>query len=368
MLLGTQRLQIVDRERAVQPWTSADGAWALCYNGEVFNYRELRTELQGLGHQLRSSSDTEVVLESFLEWGEEAVHHFRGEFAFAAVERSTGRVYLARDPVGVKPLYWSEQGGRLHIASEVKSLVPVGAAVTEVPPGHHGWGAPGSAPRLAPYVDLMRLGEDEDPIEDPDEAMKLVRAALEDSIRVRVDTDLTVGVILSGGVDSASTLIHVQAMHPDCVAFTVGTADSDDLHYVRRLTSKLGVQHEVIESGPRRAPLRRRPDGHRHVGADRVRRHHREHAGVRRLSSGFRSLRREGGALRGRLRRALRRVRHVRRRGRPAPATVPAQDPQPRAAPSCSGSTGPAWGTASRPACRSWTSPWSDWPCACPSA
>lgn len=203
MLLGTQRLQIVDRERAVQPWTSADGAWALCYNGEVFNYRQLRTELQGLGHQLRSSSDTEVVLEAFLEWGEDAVHHFRGEFAFAVVERSTGRVYLARDPVGVKPLYWSERGGRLHIASEVKSLVPVGAAVTEVPPGHHGWGGPGSSPQVTPYVDLMRLGEDEDPIEDPDEAMKLVRSALEDSIRIRVDTDLTVGVILSGGVDSA---------------------------------------------------------------------------------------------------------------------------------------------------------------------
>ena len=112
-----------------------------------------------------------------------------------------GRVYLARDPVGVKPLYWSERGGRLHIASEVKSLVPVGTAVTEVPPGHHGWGGPGSSPQLAPYVDLMRLGEDEDPIEDPDEATKLVRSALEDSIRVRVDTDLTVGVILSGGVD-----------------------------------------------------------------------------------------------------------------------------------------------------------------------
>ncbi len=89
-LLGTQRLQIVDRDRAVQPWTSADGRWALCYNGEVFNYRELRTELMDLGHQLRSSSDTEVVLEAFLEWGDAAVHHFRGEFAFALVERLTG--------------------------------------------------------------------------------------------------------------------------------------------------------------------------------------------------------------------------------------------------------------------------------------
>src|ERR1700761_8571947 len=94
-LLGTQRLKIVDRERAVQPWASPDGRWAVCYNGEVYNFRSLRSELADLGHQLRSDSDTEVILEAFAEWGEQAVHRLRGEFAFAVVDRAADRAYLA---------------------------------------------------------------------------------------------------------------------------------------------------------------------------------------------------------------------------------------------------------------------------------
>ncbi len=90
--LGTQRLKIVDRERAIQPWSSPDGRWAVCYNGEVYNFRSLRSELAGLGHELRSDSDTEVILEAFLEWGEQAVHRLRGEFAFAVVDRAFDRV------------------------------------------------------------------------------------------------------------------------------------------------------------------------------------------------------------------------------------------------------------------------------------
>src|ERR1700749_1022982 len=86
--LGTQRLKIVDRERAVQPWDSPDGRWAVCYNGEVYNFRSLRLELAALGHVMRSDSDTEVVLEAFLEWGERAVHRLRGEFAFAVIDKA----------------------------------------------------------------------------------------------------------------------------------------------------------------------------------------------------------------------------------------------------------------------------------------
>jgi asparagine synthase (glutamine-hydrolysing) len=250
VLCGTQRLMIVDRDRAVQPWLSTDGRWALCYNGEVFNYRALRDELKAAGHELRSEGDTEVVLEAFLEWGESAVDHLRGEFAFAIIERPTGRVFLARDPVGVKPLYWSRRDGCLHVASEVKAMVTVGAPITEVPPGYQGWASADEGPDLWPFVDLLALGEGEPPIDDVDEAAELIRTTLADSIRVRVDTDLTVGVILSGGLDSSLTLLHVHDMHPDCVAFTVGTPDSEDLEYARRLTAELGVPHEVIELRP----------------------------------------------------------------------------------------------------------------------
>jgi asparagine synthase (glutamine-hydrolysing) len=251
VLAGVQRLRIVDADRATQPWIGGDGRWVLCYNGEIFNHHELRAELLSRGCRLRSESDTEVVLESFLQWGAAAVSRFRGEFAFVIVDRVTRRAYLARDPLGVKPLYWSRRSGCLHVASEVKALVPVGAPVSEVPPGQHGWAEPDAAPELRPYFDLMRLGEGGEPIDDPGEAAKLVAAALEDSIRVRVDTDLTVGVILSGGLDSSLTLLHAAEMHPDCVALTVGAPGSEDLAYAQRLTAELGVPHEVVEMRPR---------------------------------------------------------------------------------------------------------------------
>ncbi|MGO9963614.1 MAG: asparagine synthetase B family protein [Acidimicrobiales bacterium] len=245
--LGTQRLKIVDRERAIQPWSSPDGRWAVCYNGEVYNFRSLRAELAALGHELRSDSDTEVILEAFLEWGEQAVHRLRGEFAFAVVDRTVERVYLARDPLGVKPLYWSRCHGHLYVASELKALVPVGGQVSEILPGHHGWASPVQDPAATAYVDLLTIGDDDELITDVAEAARLVRAALEDSIRVRLDTDLTVGVILSGGLDSTLTLLHVREMLPECVAFTIGTPGSDDLAYARRVTRELGVEHEVIE-------------------------------------------------------------------------------------------------------------------------
>jgi asparagine synthase (glutamine-hydrolysing) len=210
----------------------------------------LRSQLAALGHTLRSDSDTEVILEAFLEWGEDAVHRLRGEFAFAVVDRADDRVYLARDPLGVKPLYWSRHAGHLFAASELKALVPAGGRIKEIPPGHHGWASPGQDPALTAYVDLLSMGDGDEPVTDVEEAAKQVRAALEDSIRARLDTDLTVGVILSGGLDSTLTLLHVREMHPDCVAFTIGTPDSEDVSYARRVARDLGVEHEVIELTP----------------------------------------------------------------------------------------------------------------------
>ncbi len=250
LLAGTQRLRIVDRRRAVQPWVSPDGRWVLCFNGEIYNHRELRAQLAVLGRDFRTASDTEVLLTAFMQWGEGAVTRLRGEFAFAIADRASGSVYLARDPLGVKPLYWSRCGGRLLVASEIKALVPAGGPVTEITPGHHGWAEADAGPDLVPYVDLLRLGEDQPPIDDPDEAAKLIRAALEDSIRVRVDTDLAVGVILSGGLDSSLALLHAQDMHPDCVALTIGAPGSEDLAYARRLAAESGVPHEVVELRP----------------------------------------------------------------------------------------------------------------------
>lgn len=249
-LIGTARLKIVDRERAVQPWMSADDRWALCYNGEVFNHNGLRAQLEAEGHPQRSTGDTEVVLESYLAWGEACLLKFRGEFAFAIVDRDTERVFLARDPAGVKPLYWARRDDHLLIASEVKALAPLKVQVNEVPPGHCGWASPDHDPELRPYIDLLRLGEGEPMIEDLDEAKAALRHTYRESVALRVDTDLPVGVILSGGLDSSLAMIHVREMHPDCVAYTVGMTGSPDLEYARRLTADLGVRHEVVEISP----------------------------------------------------------------------------------------------------------------------
>jgi asparagine synthase (glutamine-hydrolysing) len=249
LLAGTQRLRIVDRRHAVQPWASPDGRWVLAFNGEIFNHRELRAELAVLGRDFRTASDTEVLLTAFMQWGEDAVTRLRGEFAFAIADRGSGSVYLARDPLGVKPLYWSRSDGCLRVASEIKALVPAGQPVTEIPPGHHGWAEPAAGPDLVPYAGLGPAGN-LPPIDDPVEAAKLVRAAFEDSVRVRVDTDLTVGVILSGGLDSSLVLLHAQDMHPDCVALTIGAPGSEDVAHARRLTAEFGIPHEVIELRP----------------------------------------------------------------------------------------------------------------------
>ena len=248
LLAGTQRLAIVDRDRAVQPWTPTAGT-CCATTASCSTTAELGSELAALGDGA-AAGDTAVLAAAFARWGEQAVRRFRGEFAFAVADPAAGRVYLARDPLGVKPLYWARRDGRLHVASEIKALVPLGVPVHEVPPGQHGWATATAGRTLAPHVDLRGLWTTE-PVEDPAEAAKLVRAAFEDSVRVRVDTDLPVGVIVSGGLDSSLTLLHVREMHPDCVAFTVGAPGSEDLHYARRLCADLGVPHEVMELRPR---------------------------------------------------------------------------------------------------------------------
>jgi asparagine synthase (glutamine-hydrolysing) len=258
LLAGTQRLRIVDPARAKQPWISADRRWLLCFNGEIYNHAALRAELRALGRGFRTDSDTEVIMVAFDQWGANAVQRLRGEFAFAISDRASGETYLARDALGVKPLYWSAANGCLNVASEIKALVPAAAQIREVPPGSHGWAGPSSAPELTFYSDLLSdRGPDGEShqVTDAAEAAALVRLALADAIAVRTDTRLRIGVILSGGLDSSLTLAHVRERHPDCVAFTVGAPGSADIEYASKIAADLGVRHEIIEIAPRSIKL-----------------------------------------------------------------------------------------------------------------
>jgi asparagine synthase (glutamine-hydrolysing) len=230
------------------PVASADGRWLLCFTGRLDNHRELRAELAAARRSC-GAGDAGTVLAAWLQWGESAAARLRGDFAFALGDLSSGTVYLARDLLGARPLYWSRAGGCLRVASQVKALVPAGGAVTEVPPGQHGWAEPDAGPDLVPFADLASLGAGP-PVRDPAEAGQLLRAALWDAIAARADTGQPVGVVVTGGVDDAAVLLGARELQPGCVALSVSAPGRGDLSAATRLAADLGVRHEVIELRP----------------------------------------------------------------------------------------------------------------------
>src|SRR5687767_11064059 len=122
--LGHRRLAIVDLTPAgAQPMTNEDGSLHLTYNGEIYNHRDLRGELLGRGHRFRSQTDTEVVLHAYEEWGVECLHRFQGMFAFGLWDAPKRRLWLARDRLGVKPLFYRRDHRRLHFGSEIKAIL-----------------------------------------------------------------------------------------------------------------------------------------------------------------------------------------------------------------------------------------------------
>src|SRR3712207_5452664 len=150
--LGHRRLKIIDlSERGGQPMLDAELGLAVVFNGIISNSRELRRELEGAGYRFFSTSDTEVVLKAYHRWGDRCVERFLGMFAFAVVERDAGRVVLARDRLGIKPLYHAEVGGELRFASTLPALVAgggIGDALDRVALHHYlSWHAVVPAPR-----------------------------------------------------------------------------------------------------------------------------------------------------------------------------------------------------------------------------
>ncbi|OII37709.1 asparagine synthase (glutamine-hydrolyzing) [Curtobacterium sp. MMLR14_014] len=123
--LGFKRLSVIDVPHGQQPMVDADARVSLVFNGEIYNYRELRAELEARGHRFRTSSDTESILRGYLEWGPDVVHRLNGMFAFGIHDGRTNRLLLARDRLGIKPLYWAKVNGRFVFASEMKSIFAV---------------------------------------------------------------------------------------------------------------------------------------------------------------------------------------------------------------------------------------------------
>ena len=248
--LGHTRLAIVDLDGGEQPLRSADGERWVVANGEIYNHVELR---ERLGGDLRTSSDSEIVLRVVERLGAGGIHDLRGMYAWAVASRDGGLV-LARDPLGVKPLYWARVDGRILAASELRAFpVEVRPLVEEFPPGHHWTAAEG----LVPFVDLRidPLGVEAGPLPafaGRDRATAAIRETLVTAVGERTMADVPVGVFLSGGLDSsivAAILARITPAGTPVHSFAAGTAGSSDLAAARIVADHLGlVHHERIYS------------------------------------------------------------------------------------------------------------------------
>jgi asparagine synthase (glutamine-hydrolysing) len=277
--LAHRRLAIVDLSATgAQPMHSADGRFVITYNGEVYNFQDLRAELSALGHSFRGTSDTEVMLTSFMQWGvTEAVKRFIGMFAFAVFDRRERSLHMVRDRVGVKPLYWSIQDSTLMFGSELRALmahpsfrrdvdpdavaavvaysyVPSPATVFrnvhKLPPGAILSIAAGGEPRIERYWAIEDVAAKRGTAKfDAGEAVDALDALLRDSIRRRMIADVPVGAFLSGGIDSSTVVALMQAESSAPVrSFTIGFGDAayDESAIARQVADHLRTDHTEI--------------------------------------------------------------------------------------------------------------------------
>ena len=280
--LGHRRLKIIDlSERGAQPMLDPELGLTVVFNGCIYNHRELRRELEAHGYRFFSTSDTEVVLKAYHRWGDGCVEHFFGMFAFAVVERDSGRVVLARDRLGIKPLYYAETGDELRFASTLPALLAGGGIDTALDPValHHylSWHAVVPAPRtilagvrkLPPATILAvepdgRRSEREywvpsftrDPERNAWTAQDWADAVL-DQLRTavlrRMVSDVPVGVLLSGGLDSSLIVaLLAEAGQARLKTFAIGFPAAggqagDEFHYSDLVARECGTDHRRIE-------------------------------------------------------------------------------------------------------------------------
>ena len=275
VILGHRRLSIIDlSERASQPMESARGLIWLTYNGEIYNYRDLRRELEATGRVFRTSSDTEVILQGYEEWGAAVVDRLRGMFAFALWDGGVQRLWLARDRLGIKPLYVYRGNGYLLFASEVRALLASNLVprtldrsaldqflayqsvpeprtlvrdVRMIAPGHIVRVGPDGREVARRYWDLLDSAASKIVVT-PDECRRRVRELLEESAALHLVSDVPVGVFLSGGIDSGAVaaLVRQTGIVPRTfsVAFT-GTS-YDESPYARVMAKSLKTDHTEV--------------------------------------------------------------------------------------------------------------------------
>lgn len=267
--LAHARLSILDLSSAGhQPMSTPDGRFTVVFNGELYNFRELRQELQGCGAEFRSNSDTEVLLRAYEAYGPACVEKLRGMFALALWDEQDQTCLLARDPFGIKPLYFHEANGQLVFASEVRALLASGLVRRELDPqGLHGYFRTGSVPEPqtllrgvrcleAGHLAIWQAGRlqtrrywelrfQPEAVAAP-EAVRTVRQALLDSVAHHFISDVPVGVFLSGGIDSTvlvglARTVGRADLHTYSIAFPGTPGDEGGL--AQRTAAHFGTTH-----------------------------------------------------------------------------------------------------------------------------
>ncbi|MBI3553793.1 MAG: asparagine synthase (glutamine-hydrolyzing) [Elusimicrobia bacterium] len=272
--LAFQRLSILDLERGHQPMATPDGRFTIVFNGEIYNHLELRKEMQADGRRFATHSDTETLLAGFSREGPEFFKKLNGMFACAIWDSKERALTLARDPLGIKPLYLWRSGGRLHFASELRSLLAAGApdalspaavldylaygyvhapstvlaAIEKFPPGH--WLSV-SARGAQNSVRFWSLPEAKTQARVVDErkAQEELGSLLRDAVRDQMLSDVPVGVFLSGGIDSSVvTALMTRASKTPVESYSIGfDGDSvDETAYAEIVSRHLGTRHETI--------------------------------------------------------------------------------------------------------------------------
>lgn len=283
VILGHARLSIIDLARGHQPMSTADGRLRIAFNGEIYNYVELRAELQNLGHAFRTESDTEVILESYRRWGTDCVSRFNGQWAFALWDRAEKTLFLSRDPVGIRPLYYTVYRGNLLFASEIKALfqhpgVRRAFDASGLAQAFTFWSpvAPHTAfdsvYQLEPGCSLVvsTAGEalPQGPLESTrhyehsfgripalrdgsiEENIERFRDAFTRAVQLRFNrSDVPVGAYLSGGIDSSVTTGAISRSTPnplETFSLAFEDAEFDESRYQKQVSEALGTSHHSI--------------------------------------------------------------------------------------------------------------------------
>jgi asparagine synthase (glutamine-hydrolysing) len=285
--LGHRRLSILDLSTASgQPMVDAALGLSIVFNGCIYNFRELRRELEGAGYRFISDGDTEVILKAYHAWGSHCVDRLNGMFAFAIVEHESGRLVLARDRLGIKPLYYTEPPGAFRFASTLPALVAAGGVNTEIDPAglHHYMSFHAVVPpprtilkgvrKLAPATVLTIEPDGErseriywtfHPGADIDRSTSETdwRDAVDDALKIAVQqqsvADVPIGVLLSGGLDSSLQIaLLAESGHRDLKTFSIGfeavnNLAGDEFRYSDMVAKMFGTQHHRIAVDSQRA-------------------------------------------------------------------------------------------------------------------